>query len=93
MTARTVASPNIVGERLKCFRKRAGLSLREAAPLVGVSAMALSYWETGRTAPNSTRLIAAAKAYGCKATALMHHPSRSPVKLTMAHWHKETRHD
>lgn len=75
-----------VGERLKLYRKRAGLSLREAAPLVGVSAMALSHWERGRTVPDSGRLIAAAKAYGCKPTALL--DSRPQVTLTMVHWHE-----
>jgi len=81
---------NIVGERLKMFRKRAGLSLRQAAPLIGVSAMAISHWETGRTVPASTRLIAAARAYGCKATDLMYSPPR--VTLSVVHWHKEPPH-
>ena len=88
MTERTQPD-NITGERLKLFRKRAGLSLRQAAPLIGVSAMALSQWENGRTVPTSTRLIAAAKAYGCKATDLMYQPPR--VTLSIVHWHKETR--
>lgn len=77
-----------VGERLKLYRKRAGLSLRDAAPLVGVSAMALSNWERGRTVPGSDRIIAAATAYGCKPTALLY--SKPTVTLTMVHWHKPT---
>ena len=83
---RLVSMTNITGERLRLFRKRAGLSLRQAAPLIGVSAMALSNWETGRTVPASPRLIAAARAYGCKATDLMYQPPG--VKLTVVHWHK-----
>ncbi len=78
-----------LGERLKQRRKMCGLSLREAAPLVGVSAMALSNWERGKVALTSTHLIAAGKAYGCKASALMY--AKPTVTLEMVHWHKEGR--
>jgi transcriptional regulator with XRE-family HTH domain len=89
MTPTTADAMQRLGERLKLFRKRAGLSLREAAPLVGVSAMALSNWERGKVALTSTHLLAAAKAYGCKVSALMY--VKPTVTLTMAHWHKEGR--
>lgn len=87
MKPETAQTMRILGERLKMFRKRAGLSLREAAPLVGVSAMALSNWERGKVALTSTHLSRAARAYGCKASALMYF--KPTVTLTVVHWHKE----
>jgi len=75
-----------LGERLKQRRKMCGLSLREAAPLLGVSAMALSNWERGKVGLTSGHLIAAAKAYGCKASALMY--VKPTVTLGIIHWHK-----
>jgi len=89
MTAATAEAMQRLGERLKLFRKRAGLSLRDAAPLVGVSAMALSNWERGKVALTSTHLLAAAKAYGCRASAIMY--VKPEVRLEMVHWHREAR--
>jgi transcriptional regulator with XRE-family HTH domain len=89
MTPETAAAMVRIGERLKQRRKMAGLSLREAAPLLGISAMAPSKWERGQVALTSEHLIRAGRAYGCKASDLMY--VKPKVELTMAHWHKEER--
>jgi Zn-dependent peptidase ImmA (M78 family) len=47
----------MIGERIKIARRRAGLSLRELAEKVGVSAQAISKYERGLDVPSSAVLI------------------------------------
>lgn len=50
------------------FRKRreaAGLSVLNAAKLLGVSDAAVYMWETGQMMPKTSRLKEIADAYGC----------------------------
>ena len=55
-----------VGERLKMARQGAGLSQRELAQKVGVSAMAISKYETGQDMPGSKVLLALCEALHLK---------------------------
>lgn len=54
----------MIGERIKMARKRIGLSQRDLAKQVGVSAMAISKYERGEDIPSSGVLIRLAKALG-----------------------------
>lgn len=54
----------MIGERIKQARTAAGLSLRELAEKTGVSAMAISKYETGKSTPSSGVLLALSKALG-----------------------------
>ena len=90
MTPETAACMVRIGEKLKQHRRMKGLSLREAAPLLGISAMALSKWERGQVALTSAHLIRAGEAYGCKATALM--GAGPNVELSEIHFHKREAH-
>ncbi len=56
----------LFGERLKSARAAQGLSLRDLASLVGVSAQALSNYERGASLPGSTLLISMARALKVK---------------------------
>ena len=55
-----------MGERIKQARIAAGLSLRELAERVGVSAMAISKYENGQMSPGSDVLIRLGNAVGVK---------------------------
>lgn len=55
-----------MGERIKQARLAAGLSLRELAERVGVSAMAISKYENGQMSPSSEVLIRLGNAVGVK---------------------------
>ena len=56
----------MIGERIKQARKAAGLSLRTLADHAGVSAMAISKYETGKSTPSSRVLLSLAKALGVR---------------------------
>lgn len=49
---------------LREARQAAGLTLRKAGDLIGVSFVTVQLWETAKTIPKSNRLPAIAKAYG-----------------------------
>lgn len=49
---------------LREARQAAGLTLRKAGDLIGVSFVTVQLWETAKTNPMSNRLPAIAKAYG-----------------------------
>jgi len=55
---------NRFGERVRAARRLAGLSQREAARLAGVTAMAISKYETGKMMPSSGVLLQLAEALG-----------------------------
>lgn len=57
----------MIGERIKQARTAAGLSLRELAEKAGVSAMAISKYETGKSTPSSGVLLSLSKALGVPA--------------------------
>lgn len=54
----------MIGERIKQARTAAGLSLRELAEKAGISAMAISKYETGKSTPSSGVLLSLSKALG-----------------------------
>ena len=56
----------MIGDRLKRARKAAGLSTRALGELAGVSAMAISKYETGKSVPSSGVLLNLSKALGVK---------------------------
>ena len=56
----------MIEERLRLARKSAGLSLRDVAKATGLSAVAISKYETGQLTPSSDRLLALAQALGVR---------------------------
>ncbi|NOZ79154.1 MAG: ImmA/IrrE family metallo-endopeptidase [Acidobacteria bacterium] len=60
----TQATTNRFGERVRAARRLAGLSQRETANRVGVTAMAISKYETGKMIPSSGVLLRLAEALG-----------------------------
>lgn len=46
-------------------RIQAGKTVRETARFMGVSHAAVCYWECGKTAPRTNRLVQLAEFYGC----------------------------
>lgn len=56
----------MIGERIKQARKAAGLPLRTLADRAGVTAMAISKYEAGKSTPSSGVLLSLAKALGVR---------------------------
>lgn len=56
----------MIGERIKQARKAAGLSLRALADRAGVTAMAISKYEAGKSIPSSRVLLDLSKALGVR---------------------------
>ena len=52
----------MIGDRIKQARKAAGLSLRALADLAGVTAMAISKYEAGKSTPSSRVLLSLSRA-------------------------------
>ena len=53
-----------LGERIKAFRKNAGMSHEKVAELVGVSRQAVTKWESGKSAPSTDNLFKLAEIFG-----------------------------
>ena len=56
----------MIGERIKQARKASGLSLRALAVQAGISAMAISKYENGKSTPSSGVLLSLAQALGVR---------------------------
>jgi Zn-dependent peptidase ImmA (M78 family)/DNA-binding XRE family transcriptional regulator len=56
----------MIGERIKQARKAAGLSLRALADRAGITAMAISKYEVGKSTPSSRVLLDLSKALGVR---------------------------
>ncbi len=56
----------MMGERIHLARRASGLSLRRVAERCGVSATAVSKWESGAVVPSSDRLLALSQALGVR---------------------------
>jgi Zn-dependent peptidase ImmA (M78 family)/DNA-binding XRE family transcriptional regulator len=70
----------MIGERIMQARKAAGLSQRQLADRAGVTAMAISKYETGKSTPSSGVLLALAKALGVRTEYFFR-----PVKVELQH--------
>lgn len=55
----------------KKIRRRVGMTAQEVATKIGVSISTLFSWESGKTSPDSTRVIQLANLYGCTADELI----------------------
>lgn len=52
-------------------REKAGLTQREVAEKIGVDQSAVSFWETGKTAPRAALLKKLSELYGCTVDELL----------------------
>ena len=60
-----------LGKRIAYHRKRLGMTQEQLAQRVGVSAQAVSKWETGTADPSTSNLLALAKLFGVSAEELL----------------------
>jgi len=56
----------MIGERIQQARKASGLSMRDLAEKAGISAMAISKYESNKNTPSSGVLLAMSKALGVR---------------------------
>jgi transcriptional regulator with XRE-family HTH domain len=61
----------MMGTHLKSAREAAGLSQGQLAYRIGVTAQAISGWESGRSNPHTDRLAKIAKILGCGVNRLL----------------------
>jgi transcriptional regulator with XRE-family HTH domain len=61
------------GEKLsyKSARSEAGLTLKEAADAIGVTAQAVSLWENGKSNPTADNIVKMSEVYGCTTDKLL----------------------
>ena len=60
-----------LGETLKTHRARCGMTQEFVAESLGVSRQAVSKWESGKSDPSTSNLLALAKLYGVSAQELL----------------------
>lgn len=60
-------------------RKKTGLSQAAVGEKLGISAASICQWETGKTAPDSKRLLEIAELYGCTVDELLRPDSEAPT--------------
>ena len=60
-----------LGEKLKQYRTSCGMTQEFVAETLGVSRQAVSKWETGKSDPSTSNLLALAKLYGISAEQLL----------------------
>ena len=60
-----------IGRRIRILRLRQRYTQRHLAELMGVSAQAVSKWESGASDPSTTNFIALAKLFGIEAEDLL----------------------
>jgi transcriptional regulator with XRE-family HTH domain len=74
-------SMKLFGSKLRVARALVGMSLRDVSEKIGVSANAISKYESGQMAPISSVLVKMAKLYGVSLEWLM-----CPCQITLG-WH------
>ena len=55
----------------KSARSDAGLTLKEAADAIGVTAQAVSLWENGKSNPTADNIVKMSEVYGCTTDKLL----------------------
>lgn len=68
----TTERPYNFALRVREMRKKSGLSLRELADRLGVTAGAVWFWEQGRNQPSLTTIVAIAAHAGCDPAFIFH---------------------
>lgn len=72
-----------LGEQIKTYRQKAGMSQEKVAELVGVSRQAVTKWEMNRSSPNTENLFRLAEIFSISVEQLLSsedNPSLSPVE-------------
>ena len=55
----------------KSARSEAGMTLKEAADAIGVTAQAVSLWENGKSNPTADNIVKMSEVYGCTTDKLL----------------------
>ena len=55
----------------KSARSEAGLTIKEAADAIGVTAQAVSLWENGKSNPTADNIVKMSEVYGCTTDKLL----------------------
>ena len=66
-----------LGENLKAHRTRCKMTQEFVAEAIGVSRQAVSKWESGRSDPSTSNLLALARLYGVPAEELLRQTARA----------------
>lgn len=53
-----------MGEKIREYRERKGMTQRDLAASIGVDASAVSLWESGKTAPTANNIVKLASILG-----------------------------
>lgn len=69
-----------LSERLRQFRKNAGLSQEQLAEALDISRQAVSKWESGTTSPDIHNIIQLGKLYGVSTDSILLGESSAPQK-------------
>ena len=69
-----------LSERLRQFRKNAGLSQEQLAEALDISRQAVSKWESGTTSPDIHNIIQLGKLYGVSTDSILLGESPAPQK-------------
>lgn len=72
-------NPSTLGERIKYYRKRLGLTQEQLAERMGVSAQAVSKWENGLSCPDISILPNLADVFGISMDELLGRAPSAPV--------------
>jgi transcriptional regulator with XRE-family HTH domain len=80
-----MADFNVLGERLRELRKRAGMTQEELAGCIDVHLNTISRWENGIDTPKTLKIKRLAEALGCTESELLNGPSDGKVKLTLVY--------
>lgn len=78
----------MIGDRIQQARKASGLSMRKLAEMAGISAMAISKYETNKNTPSSGVLLAMSKALGVRTEYFFR---QSKVELKEVEYRKHTK--
>lgn len=80
-------------DRLIALRKQNGYSQEELAAKLGVSRQAVSNWERAETSPDTDKMIALAKLYGCTIDTLVNPPASADAELPEGSFYHQERED
>ena len=77
-----------IGDQIKFYRKKSGLTQSQLAELVGVSPQAVSKWETGIGSPDVSMIVPLAIALGIGTDELLEYRDGINLNIVKAEWNR-----
>ena len=75
-----------IGDKIKFYRKKSGLTQSQLAELIGVSSQAISKWETGAGCPDLSVVVPLAIALGVSTDELLDYKDGINLNTVKAEW-------